>query len=40
MSPVLIKLHDDRITQSSQQGTICLGSHLSLQRVFFVDGLK
>ncbi|KAL1192575.1 hypothetical protein V5N11_020678 [Cardamine amara subsp. amara] len=38
MPPILIKLPDGRFTRSSQQGTVCLGSHLSLQDVFFVDG--
>lgn len=40
MSPILIKLLDGRFTQTTQQGTVYLGSHLSLQNVFFVDGLK
>lgn len=36
MIPILIKLPDGRFTQSSKQGTFCLGSHLSLQDVFFL----
>ena len=40
MPPILIKLPDGRLTQSTQQGKVCLGSHLSLQNVYYVDGLK
>lgn len=40
MPPVPIKLPDGRLTTSTKQGVVDLGSDLSLQNVFFVDGLQ
>ncbi|CAA7028849.1 unnamed protein product [Microthlaspi erraticum] len=40
MSPVPIKLPDGRFTISTKKGTVQLGSELSLQNVYFVEGLK
>jgi len=39
MAPVLIKLPDGRFTTSTKHGRVLMGSSLSLQDVFFVDGL-
>ena len=40
MAPVLIKLPDGRFTTSTKQGRVRLGPALSLEQVFFVDGLQ
>lgn len=40
MPPVLIKLPNGQHTRSTRQGTVQLGSHLSLQDVYYVDGLQ
>lgn len=37
-SLMFIKLPDGRLTVSTKQGTVSLGSHLRLVNVFFVDG--
>lgn len=39
MAPVLIKLPDGRFTTANKHGRVLLGSSLSLQDVFYVDGL-
>ena len=40
MAPVFIKLPDGRFTTSTKQGRVRLGPSLSLEQVFFVDGLQ
>ncbi|CAA7029625.1 unnamed protein product [Microthlaspi erraticum] len=39
MAPMSVKLPDGRFTVASKQGSVRLGSHLTLQNVLFVDGL-
>ncbi|KAF8093624.1 hypothetical protein N665_0382s0013 [Sinapis alba] len=39
MAPMLIKVHGGRFTISTKHGSVSIGSSLTLQKVFFVDGL-
>ncbi|KAF8090529.1 hypothetical protein N665_0474s0008 [Sinapis alba] len=39
MAPMLIKLPDGRFTTANKLGKVTLGSSLTLQNVFYVDGL-
>ena len=40
MALVLINLHEGRFTTSTKHGKVRLGSSLSLEEVFYVDGLQ